>query len=165
MLLSVPCKRNTSPAGKFQNCNNEHHMDSLQQDTRCPVLCRACQSENDTASIALQTGAACLVRRNTKHLDGLDLRNEGSCHSLGLLSQGVEEAPGQGRGALQQQICQHHPWRQVVAANAGDACREGHLLTLPLDCSDICRPLDVQDHAAADERISFAAEGGWWHLA
>ena len=87
-----------------------------------------------SASIAYQTGIASSIQDRTMHLNGFDLRHEGGSHSLWLLSNGIEEAPGHWRGALQQQICQHHPRRQVVAADACVTCREGQLLKPFLSC-------------------------------
>ena len=138
-------------------------MDFQKRKDSRHVVCRGYQTA-DSASKALQTGTASPIRDSTRRLDGLDLRHKGSCHSLWLLSQGVEEAPGHRRGALQQQICQHHPWRQVVAADAGDACRDAQLLTPPLNCSGICQPLDIQHQPAADTFVKFAAEGAWRQL-
>ena len=163
MLLSLPCKKSIPLTGGYQlQCSRGHNMNALEPNDRRPVVCRVCRAEDCPASVALQVGIAGPAQDKMKHLNGLDLRYEGSSHSLWLLSKGIEEAPGHWRGALQQQICQHHSRRQVVAADAHDACGEAQLLTPPLDCSGSCQPLDAQHHLAADESAQLCRRGCRW---
>lgn len=50
------------------------------------------------------------------HLYVPDLRHKCCCHSVGFFRQHVEEAPSSCWGALQQQICKDHAWKQHSTA-------------------------------------------------